>query len=359
MAGRPPPDFSTYVVEQVVRGLGHNVLIAAARRAGLRVTVQSPDPAVFTLKSKKRSVVIARLELGLNTPLAHAICHRKDLTRFFLARAGLPVPAGRLLRLVEGSNVVAEAAALRFPLVLKPPDGSSGRLVYPEVRSRGDLRARFTVYHELGVKEVVAEHQVPGRNYRLLSLDGRLIGCSERLPPMVVGDGRSTVRDLVAASNAVRRGNLPVLPMVLDRDARRMLRRQRLTPLSVPRRGRRVRIHEVTNISKGGRCREVRAEAHPGWAEIARRLRRAIPGSRLLGADVIAQNIARAPFDAAQGKPAQRWWIIEVNSTPEIELHHFPWEGQPSDPASAIVRALFAPSSHSARHLHRDEARIS
>lgn len=336
------PEFSTYRVPRRVRGLGHNVLIAAAVKQGARVRVLSRDPAIFEFRRGRRRIRIARLEFGLNAPLAKTICHRKEVARVFLGRARLPVPAGLFLRLTEDADPARRARSLGFPLVLKPPDSHGGQLAYPGIRSVAELKQRLRQYADLGVREVLAEREVKGRNYRMLVLDGRIIGLSERLPPTLVGDGRSSVRELVARRNALRRGNLPVLPVVLDTDARRALRRQGLTPSSVPRKGRRFLLHAVTNISKGGTCREVLELVHPGWRRVARRILRAIPGSRLLGADIIAHNIARSPFDAAQGKPARRWWIIEVNGNPEIELHHFPWEGIPSDPAAAIVRALFS-----------------
>lgn len=332
---RPIPDFSTYIVPQGVRGLGHNLIIAAARAQGGRVRVQSRDPAVFELRKGRKCVLVTRLEFGLNSPLAKAICHRKEATRYFLRRAGLPVPRGKLLRLAEDHDSARTAAALGFPLVLKPPDSHGGQLAYPNIRTRAELRARLAQYAALGVREVLAERHVSGRNYRLLILNGRLIGLSERLPPVVAGDGHSTIRQLVAARNAFRRGNLPVLPILLDADARRILAQQGLRPSSVPRLGQMVRLHDVTSVSKGGTCREVLPGAHPGWRHAARRILHAIPGARLVGADVIAAGITRSPA-------RQRWWIIEVNANPEIELHHFPWEGVPSDPVSAIVRALLS-----------------
>lgn len=331
----PSPDFTTYVVPQPVRGLGHNLLIRAARSLGVRARVLSRDPAIFEFKKGRRRVRIARLELGLNAPFARVACHRKEVTRTLLARAGISIPRGRLLRLTEEHDPVAAAATIGLPLVLKPPDGHGGELAYPNIRTRGALAARLRSLGRLGVREIVAEHHVQGRNYRLLVLHGRLIGLSERLAPTVVGNGHATIRQLIARRNAFRRGNLPVLRVLLDADARRALRRQRLTAGSVPRRGQRVLLHDVTNVSKGGTCRELLTRAHPWWARVARRVFRAIPGARLLGIDLIAQDITRSPA-------TQRWWIIEVNANPEIELHHFPWEGTPSDPATAIVRALFA-----------------
>lgn len=339
------PDFATYRVRERVRGLGHNLLIAAAERSGIQIRVTAKDPAVFTFSKGRRTVTVTRLEFGLNSALAKTICQRKEVTRAFVQRRHLPVPRGVFLRLTEGGAPLAAARRLGFPLVLKPPNSSGGQLAYPNIQTVRELKEHLERYKDFGVREVVAERHVRGRNYRLLILDGRLIGLSERLAPAVVGDGRSTVRQLVERRNTFRRGNLPILCVILDRDARHALRRHGLRPSSVLRRGRAVVIHDVTNVTKGGTCRELLTLAHPQWKNVARRIGAAIPGARLLGADVIAQDIMKPPFDSAQGKRGQRWWIIEVNANPEIELHHFPWEGRPSDPASAIVRALFTPSS--------------
>lgn len=331
------PDFATYRVRERVRGLGHNLLIAAAERLEVRVRVTAKDPAVFTLSKGRRALTVTRLEFGLNSALAKTICQRKEVTRAFLQKRRLPIPPGVFLRLTEDGASLKTARRLGLPLVVKHPNSSGGQLAYPNIRTVRELKEYLELYKDFGVREVVAERHVRGRNYRLLILDGRLIGLSERLAPAVVGDGRSTVRQLVERRNAFRRGNLPILSVILDRDARHALRRHGLRPSSVLRRGRGVVIHDVTNVTKGGTCRELLTLVHPRWKVVARRIGAAIPGARLLGADLIAQDVLRSPR-------GQHWWIIEVNSNPEIELHHFPWEGQPSDPASAIVRALFVPS---------------
>jgi cyanophycin synthetase len=329
--------YNHYRLPQPVRGLGHNLLIQAALAAGVRVKIVSRDPAIFWLHRGRRKVLVARMHCGLNKAETLIACRRKELTRHFLAQAGIPQPRGELWRLKETdfSPLRAKAKQIGYPLTMKIPDGSGGQLVFPLLRTWDKVRQALLMLRRWGVGEVLAEQHVPGRNYRLLALDGNLIGFSERIPPTLVGDGSATVGELLQRYNAERRGNLPLIPVTVDNLTRRMLAEQGLSLRSVPRKGQRIVLGGVVNIARGGRCREVLSMAHKGWRQVACKIGQAIPAARLLGIDLVAQNARREPRE-------QRWWVLEVNATPEIELHHFPWAGQPSNPARAIIRALFS-----------------
>ena len=120
--------------------------------------------------------------------------------------------------------------------MLKPRSGESGEGVTCDIESAADLARAFVAAAPLD-SELVLERQVAGSVYRLLILDGELLDVVRRDPTSVVGDGASTVRDLIRAENHARtdaegsRGNQLVHP---DHDCLLALRAQQMTLASIP-----------------------------------------------------------------------------------------------------------------------------
>jgi cyanophycin synthetase len=58
--------------------------------------------------------------------------------------------------------------------------------------------------------DVLVERYLPGHDYRLLVIGDKLIAAARRDPPLVVGDGKRTIRELVDHVNSdPRRGDRP------------------------------------------------------------------------------------------------------------------------------------------------------
>ncbi len=84
---------------------------------------------------------------------------------------------------------------------------------------------------------LLIEHQLGGDVHRLLVLDGKLLDTVRRRRPSVVGDGRSSLRELVALENARRRdasGAEGLSLLRVDLDTALALRAQGISLGSVP-----------------------------------------------------------------------------------------------------------------------------
>jgi len=191
-----------------------------------RNLVQFDDPVVLRRASDKP--VVHSLVRGADLPVpAHALFDRGDLR-----------PALRFLESVGP------------PVVVKPAvhtgrgDGVTCGVSTATDLARASLRAsRFGPL-------LLIEQQGKGQELRLLFLDGALIGGLARRPPHVVGDGRSSVADLVAAENERRmrsEGQAGLFPIVVDLDCVLALRSQELTLQHHPRVGEQVRVKSMAN----------------------------------------------------------------------------------------------------------------
>lgn len=271
---------------------------------------------------------------GRTGALGVDLASEKDITKRLLADGGVPVPYGLL---AESPAEAVRAAELLGGLVaVKPAAGNQGKGVTlkiaaaPEVERAYDIAAAFD-------KRVLVEEYVPGRQYRLCVVGGKLAAAAERIPAYVLGDGARTVAELVAVANLdPRRGDgheKPLTKIKIDPVAITVLARQGLTPQSVPEPDQIIYIRENANLSTGGTAVDVTDAVHPDNAMLAERAAMLL-GLDVAGVDMVAEDIARSILGG-------RGAVIEVNAAPGIRMHHYPSAGKARDVAGRIVSHLF------------------
>jgi cyanophycin synthetase len=274
--------------------------------------------------------------------LAVDIASDKELTTRLLGAAGLPVPRAESVRTVE--DAVKVARRIGYPVVCKPLDGNHGRGVCLNLSGGDAVRAAFpTAQAQSRGGRVVVESFVTGKDYRCLIIDGRMQAIAERVPAHVVGDGRSTVAELVAATNADPRrgvGHEKVLTRItVDDAAVELVCQQGYAMDDVPPEGETVRLALTGNMSTGGISVDRTFEAHPDNVEIAEEAARVI-GLDVAGIDFLCPDIAE-PVRETGGA------IVEVNAAPGFRMHTHPTVGDPQFIAKPVVDSLFPPGSPS------------
>lgn len=271
---------------------------------------------------------------GRTSQIAADIAQDKSLANRLLGELGIPVPAQR--RVYDADEAAAAAAAIGFPVVVKPLDGNQGRGVRPNVMSGDEARAAFADARAEG-SGVVVEEQIAGFDHRLLVVGGRLVAAARRVPGHVVGDGQQTVEALVEAVNAdPRRGaghDAVLTRLELDDEAERMLARRGYARHSVPAAGECVYLRATANLSRGGTAVDVTDLVHADHRRMAERAA-AIVGLDVAGVDFLVNDISRPLQD-------QRGGICEINAAPGLRMHLAPSGGTPRDVAGAVIDTLF------------------
>src|SRR5262249_44356547 len=165
----------------------------------------------------------------------------------------------------------------------------------------------------------------------------RLAAAALREPAHVIGDGLSTIQQLIEEANRDPRrsdGHGTALSFIkIDDIASALLAEQSLTVNSVPPQGVRVLIRRNANLSTGGTATDVTDLVHEEVAAQAADAVRAV-GLDVAGVDVVVEDISR-PL-AAQGGG-----IVEVNAGPGLRMHLAPSAGRPRDVRAFIVDSLF------------------
>src|SRR5690606_27533686 len=108
--------------------------------------------------------------------------------------------------------------------------------------------------HELGCDDLVLEQHIRGDALRVSVAGGRVVAVTLAEPANVVGDGTSSVQELIDAKNVAREGNphLRNHRLRLDEQTERILHDAGLSRESVPEGGQVVRLREAANLAQGG-----------------------------------------------------------------------------------------------------------
>src|SRR5690606_2898865 len=132
----------------------------------------------------------------------------KESTRKLLQRASLPVPAGKASRDKDAAlSYFLEKTGLQ---VIKPLLGSGGVGVIAEASTPEQFEAAWNRASGGKKKWIIVEDFAVGDELRLIVLDGETVAAVCRVPAYVIGDGISTIGQLIDAKN-LRRKNNPLM----------------------------------------------------------------------------------------------------------------------------------------------------
>ena len=311
---------------------GSIVQAAVARNIPFR---RLTDGSLVTFGWGSRQRRIQAAEIDRTGAIAEAIAQDKELTKKLLDAAGVPVPHGRVA--LDADDAWAAALEIGLPVVIKPKDGNQGKGVTVNITTREQMHAGFAAASEFR-DDILVERYLPGNDFRLLVVGGKMVAAARRDPPQVTGDGAKTVRQLVDQVNLdPRRGNghsTPLTKIRFDDIALASLATQGYEADSVPPRGRRVILRNNANLSTGGAATDVTDDVHP---EVAARAVAAahMVGLDVCGVDLVCDSVLR-PIEEQHGG------VVEVNAAPGLRMHLSPSFGKGRAVGEAIVASMFA-----------------
>ncbi|HKN58209.1 MAG TPA: cyanophycin synthetase, partial [Gemmatimonadaceae bacterium] len=319
-----------------------------------------PSTAAVVEEAKRRGIPVRRLnnyslvQLGLGknlrriqatlsdstSAIAVEIAQDKDDTKRVLGNIGLPVPNGDVALSFERALEIVDE--IGYPVILKPLDANHGRGISGRIDNEDSLNEAWNDAREFGDR-IVIEQYAAGRDHRVLVINGKVIACAERIPARVVGDGSSTIAQLIERENKdAHRGvghtkTLTKLPA--DARTTAFLAKQGLSLQSVPKRHQQVFLRATANLSTGGTAVDRTDEMHPDNIT-ACEMAAGIIGLDIAGIDVLTPDIS-VPFRENGAV------IIEVNAGPGIRMHTHPAEGTPRNVGAPIIDMLYPPGTKS------------
>ena len=269
-------------------------------------------------------------------PLAMA---NKTVTKKILADAGFPVPASdeftsleqglAYYPLIKGKQIVVKPKSTNFGL---------GISIFQEPASLDNYKKALEIAFAEDTA-VLVEEFIPGTEYRFFILDGRCESVLLRVAANVVGDGKHTIRELVAQKNANplrgRDHRSPLEIIKLGDIEQLMLTQQGYAPDDILPEGKKVNLRRNSNISTGGDSIDVTETIDSSYQELAAAMATSM-GAWACGVDLIIPDKTQP---ASKEKP--HFTCIELNFNPAMYIHTYCAEGPGQAITPKILDKLF------------------
>jgi cyanophycin synthetase len=314
-------------------GPSTQAILDEARKRNIPITRLDED-SLYMLGYGNKQQLFRATVMGTTNNLAVESAGCKWLTKSLLDKAGIAVPKG----MVAGNREELDEAldTIPFPLVIKPIDGNHGRGITGNIMNRKTaLKAAKQAWKISG--KIIVEEYMEGSDYRFLLINYKLIAVAKRKPASVVGNGASTIRELIReVNNDPNRGNghEKILTKIkIDYQTKSLLKQEGLDLDDVLPFGKVVNLKRTANLSTGGTSRDVTDLVHPYNVFMAERVARMFQLD-VCGIDIMAKDIA-LPLKDGNGA------VIEVNAGPGFRMHTHPSKGKARNVAEPVLEMLF------------------
>lgn len=240
--------------------------------------------------------------------------------------SGLDVQVPRSVSVYSVRGAKKAYASFKGPVVVKPRIGSRARHTFVNVQNEDELVSAFKIARQLCIC-VVIEDFLEGSVCRATTVQGKLRGFLRAEAPFVVGDGTSTIEQLVQIKNAQRPERVAEIVLTTDHDSH--MRRQGCNRKMVLERGRKVTLNLHTGRLFGGETEEYGNAIHPSITQSIEKAAQRL-SAPIIGFDVIVNDPLSKQSDGS-------WGIIEANTLPFIDLHYLPLKGSPTPVAKYVI----------------------
>lgn len=260
----------------------------------------------------------------------------KPMMRTRFSARGIPVARGASCFSRRRAREIFHS--LRKPVIVKPHSGSRSRHTTIHIHTEEELLAAFLKAKQLSPIALI-EEELEGFVFRGTLIDGRLAAVLRREPPSVVGDGVRTVRELVQRENTrPERGGKTFCIIAAGPETDAELARQDLSWESVAKKGRVISLNQKISRGVGASNSDVTDDIHSDNRALLENIG-ALLRDPLVGVDFIMQDVGRS------WREQERSGVIECNSLPFIDLHHYPLNGAPRNVAGMLWDLIFPDSS--------------
>jgi cyanophycin synthetase len=266
--------------------------------------------------------------------IAVDLASNKEETKKMLTDAAIPVANGMCISDISEIETVINRVG--FPLVFKPLDGNHGKGASINVKTKEEAFVAFEHAKKYS-RKIIVEKFISGFDFRILVINHRFIAAALREPAHVIGDGVSTIAQLIEIENQDERrgyGHENVLTEIsIDRETHDELSKLNFTLKTILEKGKVCHLKGTANLSTGGTSTDVTDIVHPNNIFIFERISRVI-GLDICGIDVMASNL-NEPLEVTGGV------VLEVNAAPGFRMHLAPANGLPRNVAAPVIDMLY------------------
>jgi len=316
----------------VLRSTSTQLIYQAALAQGLEVKIESTRFNLFSVVIGHKKIFIKGTNMPINPQSSCIIANNKFLSKKIFKQNKISTPKSWLVSSITKARKLIVKRNI-FPCVIKPISGAHGNEVYANIETSQELDQ---VLHDFSKKphdNILIEEHIQGTDYRILVIGDMISAVTKRIPAHVIGDGRSTIKELIRKFNTNpligKKYEKPMCKIRINFELSRTLKKNGLTLQSIIRQKRTVFLKQNANISAGGISRDVTRTINPDSKALAIKAAQVL-GMEFCGVDIMYDNQTKKSY------------VIEVNDCPGIDIHHFPVIGDSQNVAGDVIKYLIS-----------------
>lgn len=264
-----------------------------------------------------------------HSPTTEILCKYKNLTKKIMELGDVRVPKGADFLPEQREVAMAYSDKLPKPIVIKPTDAAASRGVSVGVNSPESFTAAWAKAqdHVRAGSTILVEQFVRGMEIRAYVVGETTVSTVARLQPFVVGNGKSTITELIHDAKRAREINY--------RTKRRPIQvrwqficEQGFHEDSVPKENEIIFLNEFASASMGALSFEVSDLVSSKIKRMAVQAKNCVPGLEIAGVDIIAENL----------KDPQTAYVTEINTAASPDLHRYATHGRPRSVDTDVVQ---------------------
>lgn len=258
----------------------------------------------------------------------------KMLTKNILSMHEIPVPKGFLIH--STLELLLKAKEISYPIVLKPQYGNQGRGVFVNIKNSKEALRIFNKLKK-EYESIILEEYITGDDFRVLLVDYKVVAVSKKYKPMVIGNGKNTILELIKIINKDplrgREHEKPMSTIKIDEELITSISKNGYSLNMILERGKILELRESANISTGGFSEDKTDIISKENIEICERAARAI-NLNICGLDICAKDISKSIYE-------YDGYIIEVNACPGTRMHEYPKIGRKRNVSEKIIDMIY------------------
>lgn len=306
-----------FIIEGYPKLEASTVVIAReALTNGIDVDVLEEKKSILCLKKgNKKEIVVQATRTSRDVSTLQYVVNNKDVAKKLLTDIGISTPKGIIVNINDDiEKKIAEYS--NKAIVIKPQstNGGIGITIFDQLATEDKLRKAIEYAFKFD-NNILVEEYVKGKEYRFLVINNKCVAVSWRRNASVIGDGKSTLRDLITNKNNELWHQVMCAQIQEDNELISYLQKKNISLDSIPKAGERVTLRGNSNISTGGENVDMTDIMPEYFKEIAEKASRCFD-AKICGVDIVIEDINSKDYN-----------ILELNSNPGIYIHRWPYEG--------------------------------
>ncbi len=308
------------------------VLIKDSISQGINYEILNEAKSVcqFDLNGHKEFVIEGN-KTDRDTYIFPIITDDKFIAKHIMADSGLNVPTAILLNNEmdeeDIDNLVSPFYNSRIVIKPRNTNYGIGITVFSKPATKKQILNAIAYAFKFDTNVLIEQYQ-KGMEYRFLVVDGKCLSVAHRRAASVVGDGKSTIKELIKMKNEEDWHFLTGTPVKMDEPVIEYLKLQNLDINSVPPKGKRITLRSNSNCSTGGESVDYTDTMPVRFKKIAEKAAKAFNG-KICGVDIIIEDFNKDDYA-----------IIEINDNPGYSINEWPYDGKGERIGLAVLDLL-------------------